>query len=107
MHTLQDAIDDAWAAVDAEGDIQAAEKAPDASETAASSVYQIGPCTRMYPVASVTQEGSGSAALNRILSQMRGLWRLWQRRRSELRWFWMFLDVPTGRFDVPTARLTT
>lgn len=42
MHTLQDAIDDAWAAVDAEGDIQAAEKA-------ASSVYQIGPCTRMYP----------------------------------------------------------
>ena len=49
MHTLQDAIDDAWAAVDAEGDIQAAEKAPDASETAASSVYQIGPCTRMYP----------------------------------------------------------
>ena len=53
MHTPQDAIDDAWAAV-AEGDIQAAEKAPDASETAASSVYQIGPCTRMYPVASVT-----------------------------------------------------
>ena len=60
----------------------------------------------MYPVASVTQEGSGSAALNRILSQMHGLW-LWQRRRSELRWFWMFVDVPTGRFDVPTARLTT
>jgi len=63
MHTLQDAIDDAWAAVDAEGDIQAAEKAPDASETAASSVYQIGPCTRMYPVASVTQEGSWERSL--------------------------------------------
>lgn len=29
----EDAIDDAWAAVDAEGDIEAAEKAPDASET--------------------------------------------------------------------------
>lgn len=38
---------------------------------------------------------------------MHGLWRLWQRRRSdELRWFWMFLDVPTGfqQLDLPPGR---
>ena len=86
----QDAIEDAWAAVDADGDLQEVDQAPEASETAASSVIA-GP-NRMYQVhAGGTHEGSGSTAFHRILLQMHGLWPLWQRmRRSELRKFGCF-----------------